>query len=515
MGVVRGFRHCLALCRIGVHLARHDALFLLDQVPFGSLLLGGVRRVIPPERAVRSLRPGERLALALQGLGPSFIKLGQALSTRSDLIGEVMAEDLSRLQDRLAPFARDEAIGVIEAEFGKPIDQIFQRFDPTPVAAASVAQVHAAVTMDGRAVAVKILRPGVEAAFARDLDLMAWLADRAVALNPGLKRLRPVEVVRELADCVRYELDLRLEAAAASELRENFKDDPDFRVPAVDWDRTGHRVLTTEWVTGISVDEKAALIAAGHDLRAIVTKAAAAFFTMVLRDGYFHADLHPGNLFVAPDGAIVAVDFGIMGRLDRRHRYYLADMLVGFLTGDYRKVAQVHFDAGIVPASQSIDGFTQACRSIGEPLQGKSLDEISVARLLAQLFQITRQFKMETQPQLLMLQKTLVLAEGLGRHLDPDVNMWVLARPLIEDWMLRYRSPPARLLEGVEDVVAGLDRLPDLVTDLEAALRRLAQGGLSLHPDTVKTLSGSGGNGLIWPLWLAAIALTLLAFGRL
>ncbi|MEI9986700.1 MAG: AarF/UbiB family protein [Aliidongia sp.] len=236
---------------------------------------------------------------------------------------------------------------------------------------------------------------------------------------------------------------------------------------------------------------------------------------MVFRDGFFHADLHPGNLFVAPDGAIIAVDFGIMGRLDRKHRYYLADMLVGFLTGDYRKVAQVHFDAGFVPASESVEAFTQACRSIGEPLLERPLEQISVARLLSQLFQITQQFKMETQPQLLMLQKTMVLAEGLGRHLDPTVNMWELARPLVEEWMALNRSAPARAMIGAADMLASLERLPSMLVDVERTLKQLAHGGLPLHPDTVKVLQGPQGRGpLFWPLWIAALALAALALAQ-
>jgi ubiquinone biosynthesis protein len=237
---------------------------------------------------------------------------------------------------------------------------------------------------------------------------------------------------------------------------------------------------------------------------------------MVFRDGFFHADLHPGNLFVALDGAIVAVDFGIMGRLDRKHRFYLADMLLGFLTGNYRQVAQVHFDAGFVPATESIDAFTQACRSIGEPLMGQPLEKISVARLLSQLFQITRTFRMETQPQLLMLQKTMVLAEGLGRLLDPSVNMWSLTRPLIEDWMLINRSGPARVALTAADALAGLERLPALMGDFERLLRQLSHGGLALSPETVKAIRGDGGrNPMIWPLWIAALALGTMAIAQL
>ncbi len=511
-GLWRSAKHILALLRIGVLLARHDALFPLEWLAFGAGFVRLTRFFLPPRAEVAGLRPGVRIALALQRLGPSYIKLGQALSTRSDLIGEAMAADLSTLQDRLPPFPSAQAIAVIEEELGQKIDQLFSAFDAQPVAAASVAQVHFATTTEGLDVAVKVLRPGVAAAFARDLDLLLWLAERIEAWRPEWQRVHPIEIVRRLHESVEFEMDLRLEASAAAELAENFKDDPWFRVPRIDWSRTAKRMLVTERIRGIQIGDKDAILAAGLEPRMLVGRAAAAFFAMVFRDGFFHADLHPGNLFVNEEGILIAVDFGIMGRLDRKHRYYLADMLLGFLTGDYRKVAQVHFDAGFVPPSESVDAFTQACRSIGEPLLERPLEQISVARLLSQLFQITRQFKMETQPQLLMLQKTMVLAEGLGRQLDPTVNMWELARPLIEEWMALNRSAPARAMIGAADLLAGLERLPSLLSDVERTLKQLAHGGLPIHPDTVKLLQGPQGRGpLFWPLWIAALALAGMA----
>jgi len=514
-GLWRGAKHILALVRIGVLLARHDALFPLEWLAFGAVFVRLTRFCLPPRAEVAGLRPGVRIALALQRLGPSYIKLGQALSTRSDLIGEAMAADLSSLQDRLPPFPGAEAIAVIEAELGQPIGQLFSTFDAQPVAAASVAQVHFATTIEGVDVAVKVLRPGVAAAFARDLDLLLWLAERIEQWRPEWQRVHPIEIVRRLRESVEFEMDLRLEAAAAAELAENFKDDPWFRVPRIDWSRTAKRMLVTERIRAIQIGDKEAILAAGLEPRRLVGRAAASFFAMVFRDGFFHADLHPGNLFVSEDGILIAVDFGIMGRLDRKHRYYLADMLLGFLTGDYRKVAQVHFDAGFVPPTESVDAFTQACRSIGEPLLERPLEQISVARLLSQLFQITQQFRMETQPQLLMLQKTMVLAEGLGRQLDPTVNMWELARPLIEEWMALNRSAPARAMIGAADLLAGLERLPSLLSDVERTLKQLAHGGLPIHPDTVKLLQGPQGRGpLFWPLWIAALALAGMALAQ-
>jgi ubiquinone biosynthesis protein len=458
-------------------------------------------------RGFRDLRVGERWNLAAQELGPTFIKLGQALATRPDFIGDELADDLAELQDRVPPFPGEQARGVIEAELGVPISQLYQSFDDTPVAAASIAQVHFAVTTEGREVAVKVLRPGIIALFNRDMELFTWLAGIAERVRPSLRRLKPREVARTLAAGVVMEMDLRFEAAAASELAENFAGDPGFRVPAIDWTRTSRSVITLERVSGIRVDDREALIAAGHDLRAVLTNAAESFFNQVFRDGFFHADLHPGNLFVASDGGLVAVDFGIMGRLDRPTRYYLADMLLGFLTGDYERVARVHFEAGYIPADQSMALFTQACRSIGEPLLGKSLTEISLAQLLGQLFEVTETFQMETQPQLLLLQKTMVVAEGVGRSLEPSLNMWELARPLIEDWVRANRGPEARVRDGLQAMLAGLERLPKAL----GLVGEPGQGGVKLHPDTIEALAAALGRRApsLAPVWLAIGAIVL------
>jgi ubiquinone biosynthesis protein len=328
-------------------------------------------------------------------------------------------------------------------------------------------------------------------------------------------------VVQTLAEVVRVEMDLRLEAAAAAELGENFAADPDFRVPRVDWLRTGRTVLTLERINGIHIDDRAAILATGHRIEQLLKKAATAFFNQVFRDGFFHADLHPGNMFVDAEGAIAVVDFGIMGRLDRATRFYLADMLIGFLSGDYRRVAEVHFAAGYIPPSRSLDAFTQACRSIGEPILGRPLQDISVARLLAQLFEITEQFAMETQPQLLLLQKTMVVIEGVGRRLDPQINIWTLARPLIEDWMRENRGPEARARIGLETLADLAERVPRLVRSLETLVTDWSRGGVVLHAETLAVQAAHRARHLaivLVPVWvtaaaLAAIALTLI-FGR-
>lgn len=497
-------------------LGRHDALFadeLRDVAPGYALLTAPIRRRGVPGR------PGERLAAALGELGPSFIKLGQILSTRSDLVGEQVAADLARLQDKLPPFPAAEARRIVEEELGRPLDALFASFDDQPVAAASIAQVHfatlppvldAAPDAPAREVAVKILRPDIERAFQRDLDLFRWLSELALWIQPRLKRLRPNEVVDIFADTVRMEMDLRMEAAAASELAQNFRDDPSFGVPAIDWDRTSQRVLTLERVRGIKVDEVESIRAAGFDPDEVLAKASAAFFNQVFRDGFFHADLHPGNLFVDAAGNVVAVDFGIMGRLDRATRTYLADMLLGFLNGDYRRVATVHFQAGYVPAHQSLETFTQACRAIGEPLLNKPLHEISLGRLLAQLFAVTEQFEMETQPQLLLLQKSMLTAEGVGRALNPRINMWELARPLIEDWMRENRGPEARLADDLETVMRVVRDLPAALRHAERLTRMLTEAGLKAHPETLNELLtryGAKRQRMVWPVWLASAAL--------
>jgi len=472
-------------------LARYDALFPLARIGVPGYALAPLRRSVFPRRDVKDLRPGERLTQALHALGPSFIKLGQAFSVRPDLVGEAIADDLTTLQDHLPPFPGAEARAVIEAELGKPIPDLFQSFDDTPVAAASIAQVHRAVTTEGADVAVKVLRPNVEVAFARDLDLLLWLAELAERRRPDLARLKPVETVRTIADAVEVEMDLRYEAAAADELRGNFADDPYFHVPPVDWRRTARRVLTIGWVDGIPADERERLIEAGHEPTDIVANMARTFFLQVFRDGFFHADLHPGNLFVDETGAVNAVDFGIMGRLDRRTRLYLAEMLLAFLNRDYRRVADVHIRAGFVPPDQSVEAFAQAARSIAEPILDLPLGEISLARLLAQLFQVTERFHMPTQPKLLLLQKTMLVAEGVGRRLAPDTNMWELARPMIVEWAETYLSPEAKIAMAAGDLAKTLARLPALIEGLEESVVDFTRHGLKLHPDTVAALAAA------------------------
>jgi ubiquinone biosynthesis protein len=506
--VLKAIANLFRLYLIARTLARHDALFPLERLGVAPIVMALVRLV--SRRRVPG-RPGERLAAACEALGPTFIKLGQALSVRSDLVGEEVASDLSSLQDKLPPFPSDQAMAIIEAGLGRTVGELFDRFDSDPIAAASIAQVHFATTAEGAEVAVKVLRPDVEAIFARDLDLMYWVARLVERARPDLRRLKPVEVVRTFEETVWVEMDLRMEAAAAAELAENFAGDPDFLVPEVDWQRTSRRVLTTERIDGFSIDEVEALVNAGLDPRDIIEKSARVFFYQVFRDGFFHAHMHPGNMFVGRDGALMPVDFGIMGRLDRKTRNYLADMLLAFLQRDYRRVADVHFQAGYVPGHKSRDASTQACRSIGEPILGLPMDQISLARLLAQLFQVTEQFEMETQPQLLLLQKTMLVSEGVSRKLDPALNMWVLAQPLIEEWMWENRGPSARIRDAAETALTQFERLPVLLDRIDLAGKMIEEGGMRLHPETEASLRSRDNS--LWPTAIVAAATALVTVG--
>jgi ubiquinone biosynthesis protein len=491
---------------------RHGALFALEsRGPRWRALLQH-----STDARFRDLRRGVRLAAALQALGPSFIKLGQALSTRPDLVGEEIAADLTDLQDNLPPFPAEAAREIIAVELDRPIEALFTSFEDKAVAAASIAQVHFAVTTDGRCVAVKILRPGVEILFARDIALFSWLARLSETLFPATRRLRIPEAVTTFAESVSQEMDLRFEAAAAAEMGDNFAGDTELRIPAIDWQRTARRVMTQERIDGISIDEVDALIAAGHVPTEIVRKAAGAFFNMVFRDGFFHADLHPGNLFVGSEGELIAVDFGITGRVDARTRIWLAEMLLGFLNGNYRRVAEVHFEAGWVPPEKSIDMFTQACRSIAEPIFGRPSNEISIARLLGQLFEVTETFAMEAQPQLLLLQKSMLVAEGIGRRLAPDVNMWELARPLIEGWMTQHLGPIARVKEGVSNFMVTLESLPRLVAQAERTVQALGSGGLKLDPAQFASLGQARRSGSLpgWVPWVLVLLLIFLLWRR-
>jgi ubiquinone biosynthesis protein len=448
-----------------------------------------------PALAFRNRRSdaGARLSGALQKLGPAYIKLGQMLATRPDIVGAEMAQALEHLQDRLPPFSEAEARAEIARAFGKPVEVLFSSFG-APLAAASIAQVHRAQTSDTPPVrvAVKILRPHVREDFARDLDALALFARIGERLSAEGRRLRLTAVVQTLADSVALELDLRMEAAAASELYERTRGEEQFRVPHIDWSRTAQTVLTGEWIDGVSVRDPSAIAAAGHDPRAIAVLVMRSFLTQALRDGFFHADMHPGNLFIDSQGRLAAVDFGIMGRLDAGMRRFMAGTLAGFLQRDYARVAELHYEFSFVPPHHPIETFAQALRAIGEPIFGRSARDVSIARLLGQLFETTRRFDMQAQPQLVLLQKTMVVVEGVCRGLDPDFDIWEAARPVAEKWMTVNMGPEAALSRAGETFGALgklAQDLPQLVKNAEELSQMVAEGGVRLHPDTARAIA--------------------------
>ena len=407
---------------------------------------------------------------ALTALGPAYIKFGQILSTRPDIVGEDLAEQLKYLQDKLPPFSMEEARAMVASELGAPVETLFSEFSD-PVAAASIAQVHhARVMATDVEVAVKVLRPGIERAFRRDLDAF-YLAARTIEyLAPFSRRLRPVDVIAHFEGVVMGELDLRLEASAASEFAENTKTDEGFQVPVPIWGLSGRRVMTLGWAEGISLSDNAAIDAAGHDRVALGARVLSLFLSHALRDGLFHGDMHQGNLKVAANGDIIAYDFGIMGRIDEYTRRVYAEILYGFIRRDYRRVAEVHFEAGYVPANRDIDEFARALRAVGEPIFGIEASRVSMARLLSFLFEVTERFGMETRTELIHLQRTMVVVEGVARSLDPHINIWQVAKPVVEGYISRNLGPLALLrdLAQTARVLARFGpRLPHLV---EAAL---------------------------------------------
>ncbi|WP_018632406.1 2-polyprenylphenol 6-hydroxylase [Neomegalonema perideroedes] len=404
------------------------------------------------------------LVRALTSLGPPAIKFGQMLATRPDIVGPETAASLAPLQDSLPPFPQEEAVAVIEAEFGRPIGEIFSEFGPA-LAAASIAQVHQARLPDGRPVAVKVLRPGIEALFRRDIDAFTFGARWLERISPDSRRLRPLAAVANFDETTRLELDLRIEAASASEFAENAAAEGKMRAPAIHWSRTSRRVLTMEWIEGTPARDLAALRARGVDMAYLAEAVIQSFLRQALHDGFFHADMHQGNLRVDPQGRLVALDFGIMGRLDQMTRRFYAEILISFLKRDYHRAARVHREAGYISEDADLGAFAQALRAVGEPIFGLGAENISMGRLLNQLFEVTQQFGMETQPQLILLQKTMIMVEGVARSFDPHMNMWQAAQPVAENWMREQFSPPAvaRDLAGTLRALSLLGpRLPEI-----------------------------------------------------
>ena len=487
-------RHFLRLARAGLTLARAGAFGFaeIDGLPPQAASAMRFARFFEPRRLTPAER-GRRVVDALQRLGPSYVKLGQFLATRPDIVGIEAADALSGLKDEMPPFPTERAKAMIEANIGRPVEAIFASFSD-PVAAASIAQVHKAVVSGpegARTVAVKVLRPDIRRRFARDLRTF-YAAARAIERNaPETRRLRPLAVVEILHRSVVLEMDLRLEAAAYSEMAENIAEETEFLVPAVDWELTARDVLVTEWVDGIKLTNRAAVIAAGHDPERIAAAVVQSFLRHALRYGFFHADMHEGNLFVDSAGRLVAVDLGIMGRIGPKERRFLAEILYGFVRRDYRRVAEVHFEAGYVPAIHSVEDFAQALRAIGEPIHGHRARDISMAKLLGLLFEVTEIFDMQTRPELVLLQKTMVVVEGVARGLDPDFDMWATAEPVLRDWIERNFGAAGQIeqaVQGLSSLSRLVGQLPEIAARMErfsADLDRLTEDGIRLHPETV------------------------------
>ena len=463
-----------------------DTINQIHQIPLSINLFFNVISIGSKNKQLNSNKnPGQTLCEALQGMGTTFIKLGQFLATRPDIIGEELARDLEKLQDKVPAFELYEAKKVIKKEIGeRQYHNIIEIGEP--IAAASIAQVHFAKIKNEnqeKLVAIKILRPDIEKLFNEELDalmLFAYIVENSI---PKAKRLKLIEVVHLLREITNIEMDLRFEAAAANELYENTKLDKGFIVPKIYWNYTTKKILTLDKVDGISIREHQKLKDQGVDLKQLAENLIQHFLKQAVRDGFFHGDMHQGNLFVDTRGNIVPVDFGIMGRLDKNNRKFLAEILYGFIRRDYVKVAEVHFQAGLVPQNTSKDEFAQALRSVGEPIFGQSIKDISGGNLLAQLFEITEKFNMATQPPLLLLQKTMVVVEGVARKLYPETNIWEVSKPVLEDWLKNLKSPKSTIDTAINTSAEIIKRIPDfpkLMDRAEYALKLMAEGKLSL-----------------------------------
>ncbi|WP_068084707.1 2-polyprenylphenol 6-hydroxylase [Polycladidibacter stylochi] len=508
----------------GFVLAREGVfgLVFLPDLPAGPRFAIRMARMLE-RRGVAKKAAAARLTDALNRLGPSYIKLGQFLATRPDVVGKEAALELSSLQDNVPAFPMVQSVKTVEEQLGASIAELYVEFGE-PVAAASIAQVHPAVIKDKHGkthkVAVKVLRPGVARRFTRDLQCFYLAAKIIEKIDPASRRLRPVAVVDTLAASVKLEMDFRMEAAALSEMAENTKDDDDFRVPEVKWPHTSKSVLTMEWIDGVKLSDIEGIEAAGHNKEELGNRVIQSFLRHAVRDGFFHADMHQGNLFVEADGTLVAVDLGITGRLSLAERRFLAEILYGFITRNYRRVAEVHFEAGYVPAHQDVEIFAQAIRAIGEPIHGHDASEISMARLLTQLFEVTELFDMHTQTQLIMLQKNMVVVEGVGRSLNPNLDMWHTADTVVRGWIEKNLGPMGR----ISDLAMGVGVLGRMATSLPLLAERaskltdemelMIQNGLRFDEQTTQAIGRAEGrhtrSGRI-ALWLIALSLGSIA----
>ena len=463
----------------------------------------------------RVLPRAERLRRSLEELGPIFVKFGQMLSTRRDLLPDDIAFELSRLQDKVPPFSSEESIATIEKALGQPVDECFARFDREPLASASIAQVHAAELVTGEQVVVKVLRPNIEKTISRDLSLMYLLASITTRIWSGGRRLRPHEVVSEYEKTIYDELDLHREAANAAQLRKNFQDSDQLYIPEVYWDYTRDNILVLERISGIPVSNIEEIRASGVDIKKLAERGVDIFFTQVFRDNFFHADMHPGNIFVSSDNTrepmYIAVDFGIVGSLTEQDRHYLSQNLLAFFDRDYQRVAKLHVDSGWVPADTRIEEFESAIRTVCEPIFEKPLEEISFGQVLLRLFQTARRFNMEVQPQLVLLQKTLLNIEGLGRQLYPQLDLWATARPSLKRWMSKQIGPQAVMDDFRKNAPEWARMLPHVPGLLYGFLQQ--QGGAATFaPQRRAQMQSQGSRAILYAICASTFFVSMVLF---
>ncbi|MET3600382.1 2-polyprenylphenol 6-hydroxylase [Martelella mangrovi] len=518
------FRSYFNLLGVGWVLAREGVINALpsDGLPAYVRLVKAL--LVPFARpSARKKDRSDRLGKAISRLGPSYVKMGQFLATRPDVVGDGFANDLAQLQDRMPFFSVEASKATIRNSLGRPVDDLYTAFGD-PIAAASIAQVHPAEVTDreGRRqkVAVKVIRPGIRQRFQEDLGAMYLVSRMQERFIRSSRRLRPVDITRTLEQTTRIEMDLRLEAAAISEMTENTADDPGFRLPKVDWERTGRDVVTMEWIDGVKMSDLEGLKAAGHNLEELAVTLIQSFLRHTLRDGFFHADMHPGNLFVDNEGMIVAVDMGIVGRLGKKEKRVLAEILYGFITRDYIRVAEAHFEAGYVPAHHNKASFAQAVRAIGEPIHGQSAETISMGKLLTLLFEITEIFDMSTQTQLINLQKTMVVVEGVSRMLDPHFNMWKASEPVVGKW-IEDNLGPKRVLSDMRDGFHAALKLAEAIPEIADKTEKfhneviaMSEKGLRFDESTAEAIGKAEArhtrSGRV-ALWLIALVMIYLA----
>jgi ubiquinone biosynthesis protein len=489
----------ITLFKLARKIAKSDILNIIAKFQEPPLIIKILFKILsfslsPQEKKSQNKDEGERLSSSLESMGTTFIKLGQFLATRPDIIGEELSKKLENLQDKLPPFSIDQAREIMKKDFGEDIyDSIINLSEP--VAAASIAQVHKAQIDDSgtiKDVAIKILRPNIKKIFNEEIDAMMLFAFLIESFVKKTKRLKLVEVVFLLKEITNLEMDLRFEAAAANEYAENTKNDVGFRIPKIYWSFTSENVMTLDWVEGISIRETAELKKRNFNTEKIAEDIIQNFLRHAVRDGFFHADMHQGNIFIDNDGHIVPIDFGIMGRLDKLSKRFLAEILFGFIQRDYKKVAEVHLTAGLVPQSVPINDLAQALRSIGEPIFGQAVKDISGGKLLKQLFDVTEKFNMQTQPQLLMLQKTMVVVEGVARKLNPNTNIWTTSKPVLENWLKNTKDPMTTInetLQNTSEVIKRLPEFPEIMDKANQALTYLASGQIPQNSNSYTALN--------------------------